>query len=115
MFAYIVLVSNGPTVVITRLPPDKTVANLIWRGFRDFNLYMISETRFEDLRRDIGEYTWDNTAAELNEEWPVRVIDRDSNRAFHTFQVFAGDVPVAKVRNRKRIDINSEPEPVRQV
>lgn len=108
MYAYIVLVSNGPTVVITQLPPDKTVANLIWRGFRDFNLYSIPETRFNLLRKDIGEHAWDNTAAELNDEWPVRVIDRDSSRAFHTFQIFAVDSPAAKVRNRKRIDINTE-------
>ncbi len=107
MFAYIVLVNNGPTVVITQLPPEDVVSNLVWRGFRDFNLYMIPESRFEELRMDIGQYTWDNTVAELNDEWPVRVIDRDSNRAFHTFQRFALDSPIAKVRNRKRLEINS--------
>ncbi len=107
MFAYIVLVSNGPTVVVTRLDPEKTVANLIWRGFRDFNLYQIPSARFDELRKDIGPHTWNNTIAELNDEWPVRVIDRDSSRAFLTFQLFASDIPIAKVRNRKRIEINT--------
>jgi hypothetical protein len=107
MFAYIVLVSNGPTVVITTLPPEKTVANLIWREFRDFNLYQIHENQFDELRKDIGSHTWDNTASELNDEWPVRGIDRDSSRAFLTFQMFARDAPIAKVRNRKRLEINT--------
>lgn len=107
MNAYIILVSNGPTVVITRLDPDKTVSNLIWRGFRDFNLYEIMQDKLEDLRKDIGERTWDNTKEELNDEWPVRVVDRDSSRAFHNFQMFAKDIPVAKVRDRKKLPSNA--------
>lgn len=103
MRGYIVLVSNGPTVVITQLDPEKTVSNLIWRGFRDFNLYEIPERLIESLKKDIGERTWDNTAEELNDDWPVRVVDRDSSRAFFNFQMFASEKPVAKVRDRKKI------------
>ncbi|MBN1355014.1 hypothetical protein JXA40_01975 [bacterium] len=105
MKAFIILVSNGPTVVVTRLDAEKTVSNLIWRGFRDFNLYEISEDKLGDLRKDIGERTWDNTLEELNNEWPVRVVDRDSSRAFHNFQTFARDVPVAKIRDRKKLAV----------
>ncbi len=107
MHAYIVLVGNGPTVVITRLDSEKTVSNLIWRGFRDFNLYEISPEFMDDLRKDVGERTWENTLQELNDEWPVRVVDRDSSRAFYDFQLFALDIPVAKVRDRKRIPIHT--------
>jgi hypothetical protein len=106
MKAYIILVSNGPTVVVTCLDADKTVSNLIWRGFRDFNLYEVSEEKMEELRKDIGERTWDNTLEELNNEWPVRVVDRDSSRAFYNFQMFARDIPVAKVRDRKKRPVN---------
>ncbi len=105
MRAYIILVSNGPTVVITKLNGEKTVSNLIWRGFRDFNLYEISEDHIDERREDVGARTWNNTAEELNEEWPVRVVDRDSSRAFFDFQKFAKDIPVAKVRDRKRLPI----------
>jgi len=105
MNAYIVLVSNGPTVVITRLSTEKTVANLIWRGFRDFNLYQIAQENLDKLHHDVGDRAWDITTEELNDEWPVRVIDRDSSRAFVNFQLFATDLPVAKVRNRKRIPV----------
>lgn len=105
MYAYIVLVANGPTVVITRLNTEKTVANLVWRGFRDFNLYQVLPENLEKLHKDVGDRTWDITTEELNDEWPVRVIDRDSSRAFVNLQLFANDVPVAKVRNRKRIPI----------
>jgi hypothetical protein len=107
MNAFIILVSNGPTVVITKLDAEKTVSNLIWRGFRDFNLYPIAEDKMDALRKDIGERVWDNTAEELNDEWPVRVVDRDSSRAFYNFQLFAVDVPVAKVRDRRKIKINT--------
>ncbi len=107
MKAYIILVSNGPTVVITCLEPEKAVSNLIWRGFRDFNLYEVPDDHTEALRKDIGERTWDNTAAELNDEWPVRVVDRDSSRAFFDLQMFARDLPVAKVRDRKRLPVIS--------
>lgn len=107
MKAFIVFVSNGPTVVITRLDADKTVSNLIWRGFRDFNLYEIAENKLEDLRNDVGKRAWDNVAEELNDEWPVRVVDRDSSRAFYDFQLFAKEVPSAKIRDRKRIPMNS--------
>ncbi|HPQ39730.1 MAG TPA: hypothetical protein PLV45_05095 [bacterium] len=107
MHVYIVLVSNGPTVVMTRLDHEKTVANLIWRGFRDFNLYEIPENEFEELKKDVGKLTWKNTMDELNDEWPVRVIDRDSSRAFGNFQLLAHDVPVAKVRNRKIVSVNT--------
>jgi hypothetical protein len=103
MRAYIVLVSNGPTVVITNLDAEKAVSNLIWRGFRDFNLYEVPQDMIESIRKDVGERTWDNTAEELNDEWPVRVVDRDSGRAFYDFQMFAGDTPVAKVRDRKKV------------
>ena len=103
--AYIVFVSNGPTVVITRLDPEKTVSNLIWRGFRDFNLYEIPPLKLELLQKDVGSRSWKNTSEELNDEWPVRVVDRDSSRAFYDFQIFAKDVPVAKVRDRKRIPL----------
>jgi len=106
MRAYIVLVSNGPTVVVTQLDPEKTVSNLIWRGFRDFNLYEIAQGRVQDLRKNVGERSWDNTKEELNEEWPVRVVDRDSSRGFYDFQMFANDKPVAKVRDRQRIPLN---------
>lgn len=106
MTAYIILVSNGPTVVVTRLDPDKTVSNLIWRGFRDFNLYAIPDSNLEHLKNDIGMRTWKNTMEELNDEWPVRVVDRDSSRAFYNLQLFATDVPAAKVRDRKRIPFN---------
>jgi len=106
MNAFIILVSNGPTVVITRLNPQKTVANLIWRGFRDFNLYQINPYSLEEFRNDIGKISWDKTIEELNDEWPVRVIDRDSSRAFLSFQLFALDIPVAKVRDRKTMEIN---------
>jgi hypothetical protein len=107
MKAYIILVSNGPSVVVTNLESEKTMLNLIWRGFRDFNLYEVPEGVLPKLRMDIGELTWDKTIGELNDEWPVRVVDRDSSRAFYDFQFFANDVPVAKVRDRKRIPINS--------
>ena len=107
MRAYIVLVSNGPTVVITNLDPEKTVSNLIWRGFRDFNLYEIPEENVGKLRKDIGERSWDNTSEELNDEWPVRVVDRDSSRAFFDFQHFAAENPVAKIRDRKRLQFVS--------
>lgn len=103
MHAYIVLVSNGPSVVITKLDHEKTVSNLIWRGFRDFNLYEVPRDKIELIRKDIGDRTWDNTAEELNDEWPVRVVDRDSSRAFFDFQFFASDAPVAKIRDRKKI------------
>jgi len=106
MNAYIILVSNGPTIVVTRLGTEKTVSNLIWRGFRDFNLYIVSETNIQKLKTDIGERTWENTLEELNEEWPVRVVDRDSSRAFFNLQMLATDVPVAKVRDRKKIPVN---------
>ncbi len=107
MKAFIVLVCNGPTVIITRLNAEKTVSNLIWRGFRDFNLYEVEEDQMEALRKDIGEITWDNTAEELNDEWPVRVVDRDSSRAFFDFQNFAKDVPVAKIRDRKKVPVRT--------
>ncbi|MBN1295362.1 hypothetical protein JXA80_01190 [bacterium] len=106
MYVYIVLVSNGPSVVMTRLDPEKTVANLIWRGFRDFNLYRVPESRYEELKKDVGNHTWNNTLEELNDEWPVRVIDRDSSRAFANFQLFAEEAPEAKIRNRKQIGPN---------
>ncbi len=106
MNAYIILVSNGPTVVVTRLEADKTVSNLIWRGFRDFNLYAIPDGNLDQLKNDIGLRAWENTLEELNDEWPVRVVDRDSSRAFFNLQMFATDVPVAKVRDRKRIPFN---------
>jgi len=106
MNAYIILVSNGPTIIITRLDPEKTVSNLIWRGFRDFNLYAIADNRLQQLKSDIGARTWENTIDELNEEWPVRVVDRDSSRSFYTFQMLATDQPVAKVRDRKTIPVN---------
>lgn len=106
MNAFIILVSNGPTVVITHLDSEKTVANLIWRGFRDFNLYKVAPEKIHMLQKDVGNRTWDITSEELNDEWPVRVIDRDSSRAFLNFQLFAIDVPVAKVRNRKKIPIH---------
>jgi hypothetical protein len=107
MKAYIILVSNGPTVIVTRLDADKTVSNLIWRGFRDFNLYEVPEKHEEALRKDVGERAWDNTLEELNDEWPVRVVDRDSGRAFYDFQMFARDVPEAKVRDRKQIPVHN--------
>jgi len=105
MRAYIILVSNGPTVVITKLDGEKTVSNLIWRGFRDFNLYEIDDEHLAKLKEDVGTRTWTNTSEELNEEWPVRVVDRDSSRAFYDFQKFACDIPIAKVRDRKRLPI----------
>ena len=58
MKAFIILVSNGPTVVVTELNEEKTVSNLIWRGFRDFNLYKIPESKTQSLIKDIGERTW---------------------------------------------------------
>jgi hypothetical protein len=106
MRAYIVFVSNGPTVVITNLDSEKTVSNLIWRGFRDFNLYEVPAMNIDALRKDVGERTWDNTAEELNDEWPVRVVDRDSSRAFFDFQLFANERPAAKIRDRKKITFN---------
>ena len=107
MKAFVVLVSNGPSIVITNLQTDKAAANLIWRGFRDFNLYEIPPENLDELRKDIGERSYDSTVEELNDEWPVRVIDRDSSRAFVNFQVLANDLPVAKVRNRKRLPIKT--------
>lgn len=101
--AYIILVSNGPTVVITRLNAEKIVSNLIWRGFRDFNLYEVPARNLDALKKDLGQRTWDNTSEELNDEWPVRVVDRDSSRGFYDFQNFASDIPVAKIRDRKRL------------
>ena len=106
MNAFIILVSNGPTVVVSMLNPEKTVSNLIWRGFRDFNLYRVSEVSIDKLIADVGKRAWENTLEELNDEWPVRVVDRDSSRAFYNFQLLACDKPVAKIRDRKRIPFN---------
>ena len=107
MNAFIILVCNGPTVIVTHLDIEKTVSNLLWRGFQDFNLYQVPERNIEQLQKSVGERTWRNTMEELNDEWPVRVVNRDSSRSFHDFQLYAGDTPVAKIRNRGRLSVQS--------
>jgi hypothetical protein len=93
MRCYIVVVSNGPSVLITELDTEGTIKNLIRRGFRNFNLYQIPPSSLEHIRLAVGEKEWDLVSAELNMEWPVRVIERDNNRAFEYFQRFANTLP----------------------
>ncbi len=99
MRSYIVLVSNGPSVLITELDTEGTVRNLMRRGFKNFNLYRVPEHNIEQLRENIGDKEWDLVASELNMEWPVRVIERDNTKAFMCFQLFANGMPSAVVRD----------------
>ena len=98
MRCYVVLVSNGPSILITDLDAEGTVKNLIRRGFKNFNLYRVPEKNMEAIRQAIGERDWDLVSAELNSEWPVRVIERDNAKAFHFFQMYANALPSAIVR-----------------
>lgn len=104
MRCYIVLVSNGPSILITELDAEGTVKNLIRRGFKNFNLYRVPEKNIGFIRQAIGEKDWDLVAAELNMEWPVRVIERDNARAYEYFQVFANAMPSAIVRDGKVLE-----------
>lgn len=97
MRCYIVLVSNGPSVLITELDTEGTVRNLIRRGFKSFNLYRVPSHNLEHIRKAVGEKEWDLVATEINMEWPVRAIERDNNRAFDYFQRFAHSMPSALV------------------
>ena len=101
MRCYIVLVSNGPSVLITELDTEGTVKNLIRRGFRNFNLYRVPEKSIPAISRVVGEKEWNLVATELNMEWPVRVIERDNAKAFQYFQQFANALPSAVVRDGK--------------
>jgi hypothetical protein len=101
MRCYIVLVSNGPSILITDLDAEGTVKNLIRRGFKNFNLYRVPEKNIEHIRRAVGEKEWDLVSVELNSEWPVRVIERDNAKAFQYFQIFANALPSAIVRDGK--------------
>lgn len=98
MRCYVVAVSNGPSILITELDAEGTVKNLIKRGFKNFNLYRVPEKNMEQIRHAIGDKDWDLVSAELNSEWPVRVIERDNAKAFQFFQMFANAMPSAIVR-----------------
>ncbi len=105
MRCYVVLVSNGPSVLITDLDAEGTVDNLIRRGFRNFNLYRVSEQNIPSVRKFIGDREWDLIATELNSEWPVRVIERDNAKSFQTFQVYANGHPSAVVKDGRILNI----------
>jgi len=105
MRSYIVLVSNGPSVLITELDTEGTVKNLIRRGFKNFTLYRIPETTLSGLRNAVGKKEWDLVATELNMEWPVRVIERDNTKAFLYFQMFAHGLPSAIVRDGELLNL----------
>jgi hypothetical protein len=107
MRCYIVLVSNGPSVLITELDTEGTVTNLIRRGFKNFNLYRVPDSNIVPISQAVGEKEWDLVAAELNMEWPVRVIERDNANAFTYFQQFANALPSAIVREGQLLtDLN---------
>ena len=103
MRCYIVLVSNGPSVLITELDTDGTVENLIRRGFKNFNLYHVSQNNIEIIRSEVGDREWDLVASELNLEWPVRVIERDNAKSFGLLQQFANAMPSAIVKKGKNL------------
>ncbi len=103
MQCYIVVVSNGPSVLVTELDAEGTVQNLIRRGFKNFNLYRIPEQSIDQLREAIGDKEWDMVSSELNLEWPVRVIERDNAKSFEYFQLYANAFPSAIVRNGKQM------------
>ncbi|MBN1551841.1 hypothetical protein JW979_10245 [bacterium] len=97
MRCYIVMVSNGPSALITELDTEGTVKNLLRRGYKNFNLYRVPENTLQHTRRAVGEKEWDLVASELNMEWPVRVIERDNAKAFRHFQMYANSLPSAVV------------------
>ena len=104
MRCYVVMVSNGPSILITELDAEGTVKNLIRRGFKNFNLYRVPDKNIEQVRLVIGMKEWDLVATELNLEWPVRVIERDNAKAFQFFQNYANAFPSAIVRDGKVLE-----------